>query len=56
MVHQGERIIPASQNRGGGSEISLTINAAILDRAFWRREQRQIMRTLARAAADRRSA
>jgi flagellar biosynthesis chaperone FliJ len=56
MVHQGERIIPASQNRGGGSEISLTINAAILDRAFWRREQRQIMRTLARAVADRRSA
>lgn len=55
FVHEGERIIPADENRRGGGGMNVTINASALDEAWWQKHQGEIIRTLSRAAGNRRT-
>lgn len=55
LVHQGERIVPADENRRGGGGLTVTINASALDQAWWDQHQGEVLRALSRAAGNRRT-
>lgn len=56
MLHEGERVVPAVENRQGWGGPQVVIQAAALDQAWWNRQERRILRSLSRATRNRRGA